>query len=326
MRVMVTGGTGYIGAHTSLLLAERGDYVVVVDDGVTGSVDRVKGVPVEYVELADSHAPAALAQILREHAVDAVIHFAARKQVAESVALPAWYYEQNIGGLAHLLMAMQETETRRLVFSSSAAVYGEASGVIDESFATSPINPYGATKLAGEQLVDYAVRAWGLSAASLRYFNVAGAGRPELGDRVSSNLVSMVLDRIVAGENPKIFGDDYPTSDGTCVRDYVHVLDVAEAHLAVLDFLAPSAAYSTFNIGTGTGTTVREMVATISRISGNTLEPTIWPRRDGDPAHSVASVDRVRRETGWVATRDLEQMVGSAWESRKYFNSRGALQ
>ncbi len=321
MKVMVTGGTGYIGAHTARLLKERGDQVIVVDDGVTGSSDRVAGMALETMDLAQTGSQGALTSLLREHEVDAVVHFAARKQVAESVSKPAWYYQQNVGGLAQLLMAMQDAGTSRLVFSSSAAVYGEANGVITEDFPTSPINPYGATKLAGEQLVQFSSRAWGLSASSLRYFNVAGAGQPELGDTMSLNLVSMAFDRIAAGAPPEIFGDDYPTADGTCVRDYVHVLDVAEAHLAVLDTLPTSPSCSTFNIGTGAGTTVREMVSAILRTSGSDFDPVVRTRRAGDPANVVANVDRMRQATGWVATRSLEQMVESAWQSRRYFAS-----
>jgi UDP-glucose 4-epimerase len=320
MRVLVTGGTGYIGAHTSRLLAARGDYVLVVDDLVTGSTDRIPGVPVVELNMANGSA-AQLETLMREHRIDSVIHFAAQKQVAESVEKPAWYYEQNVGSVAQLLLAMDAAEVHKLIFSSSAAVYGHASGAISEDAPTLPINPYGATKLVGEQLVSASSRAWPLRAASLRYFNVGGAGGPELGDTQELNLIPICFEQIAAGKPPLIFGDDYDTPDGTCVRDYVHVLDVAEAHLAVLDALPSEPRNTVLNIGTGVGTTVREMVDAILDVAGSDLSATVLDRRAGDPAAVVGVVDSIRDLTGWSARFTVADIVESAWASRQYFDS-----
>lgn len=313
---MVTGGAGYIGAHASLLLAERGDHVVILDDLSTGSAARVANVPLVQVDLAGDSARQVVAQTLREHKVDAVMHFAARKQVMESVRLPAWYYQQNVGALANLLLGMEDAGVKRLVFSSSAAVYGDANGAVSERDDARPVNPYGETKLVGERLIASAASAWGLGAVSLRYFNVGGAGRPDLGDSAALNLIPIVFDRLAAGDPPLIFGDDYPTPDGTCIRDYVHVMDVAEAHLAVLDSLTSSTGHLSLNIGTGTGTSVREMIRALSSAAGSDVIPVVNARRSGDPASVVAAVDDIHRLTGWSAKRSLTDIVGSAWESR----------
>lgn len=322
----MTGGAGYIGAHVVRLLRDRGDDVVVVDDLVTGDAGRNPGVPLYELELSGAGAPAELAQIMREHSVSSVIHFAARKQVAESVQRPAWYYQQNLGGLANLLLGMQDASVRQLLFSSSAAVYGASEGgALDESARTLPMNPYGETKLVGEWLVADAVNPAALRAASLRYFNVAGAGWPELGDKAVLNLVPMVFERLDAGEPPIIFGNDYPTADGTCVRDYVHVLDLADAHLAVLDSLAiGEPRHEVFNVGTGVGSSVREMVAEILAVAQSTLKPEVRPRREGDPAVVVADPGRIAAQLGWRAKRGIREIVASAWASHEHFVSRTA--
>tara|TARA_R110002124_G_scaffold53840_4_gene153999 strand:+ start:2253 stop:3227 length:975 start_codon:yes stop_codon:yes gene_type:complete len=321
MRVLVTGGTGYIGAHTSRLLEARGDVVVIVDDLVTGTKDRVPTIPVVKLDLATDCA-GELAEIMRSQKIDAVIHFAGQKQVLQSLRKPAWYYAQNVASVAQVLLAMESAGVNRLVFSSSAAVYGDASGVIDEKSPTDPINPYGATKLVGEQLISATARAWPLRAASLRYFNVGGAGSPELGDTQALNLIPICFEQIAAGKPPLIFGDDYDTLDGTCVRDYVHVSDVAEAHLAVLDALPVQPGNTVLNIGTGVGTTVRQMVDAILQVSHSDLVATVLDRRPGDPAAVVGVVDSIRELTGWSARYSVEDIVNSAWQSRQYFESR----
>lgn len=318
MRIMVTGGAGYIGAHTSTLLSERGDHVVVADDLSSGRLERVPDAPLVRLDLARHDAHTELAGAMREHEIDAVIHFAARKQVAESMLRPAWYYHQNVGGIAQVLMAMEEAGVDQLVFSSSAAVYGHTDGAVDETSPTQPINPYAETKLVGEHLVTAAAAAWGLRAASLRYFNVAGAGKPELGETEASNLVPIVLTCLSTDESPIIFGDDYPTPDGSCIRDYVHVVDVAEAHLAVLDQLPEDRGNAILNIGTGVGTSVKEMIATILRVSESGLKPTVGDRRAGDAPSVVAVVDKVKSLTGWKARFGLEDIVRSASESWSY--------
>ncbi len=252
-----------------------------------------------------------------EHAVDSVIHFAARKQVGESVARPAYYYQSNLGGMANLLTAMEAAGVDRLVVSSSAAAYGMPDvDLVREDGPAQPINPYGETKLVGEWLARAAAKAWGLRVANLRYFNVAGAGWDELGDPAILNLVPMVFDRLERGEAPRVFGDDYPTPDGTCIRDYVHVLDLADAHLMAMDFLTrEERPHDTFNVGTGSGASVREVIDEIGRATGLDVTPVVEPRRAGDPPKLVADVSRIHNEFSWTARNGLPEIVASAWSA-----------
>lgn len=315
MRVLVTGGAGYIGAHVVRQLQDRGDAVVVVDDMTTGVAERLPGTSIHRMDLADSSAVERLRELLVAERIEAVIHFAARKQVFESMERPAWYYQQNIGGLANLLLTLEGTPVVRFVFSSSAAVYGSVAGdAIAEDGPAMPLSPYGETKLYGEHLLVRVAQATGLRSASLRYFNVAGAGSESLGDRAVLNLVPMVFERLDAGEPPVIFGGDYDTADGTCVRDYVHVQDLASAHLAVLDTLTEEGVpHEVYNVGTGVGTSVREMVDEILRVSGKRITPRVVDRRPGDPASVVASADKIRQRIGWRASLGLAEIVESAW-------------
>lgn len=314
MTILVTGGAGYIGSHVARLLHERGDRVHIVDDLVTGIAERNPDIPLTRCDIAQSDSVGVLADLFRSESVDAVIHFAARKQVGESVARPAWYYAENVGGLANLLQAMDQASVRKIIFSSSAAVYGEANGLVAEDAMTVPTSPYGETKLVGEWLLKAAVNPQGLDAISLRYFNVAGAGWPELGDKMALNLVPMVFERLDVNESPRIFGDDYDTPDGTCVRDYVHVLDLADAHIVALDALqADQRRHRVFNVGTGTGTSVREMVDVILDVSGSNLEADVVERRPGDPARVIGIVDRIANELGWTSRRTVRDIVESAW-------------
>lgn len=319
VKILVTGGTGYIGAHVIALLRARGDEAVIVDDLVSGIPARVPGTPITEMDLADVAAVEPLRGLITREGIDAVIHFAGRKQVGESVEKPAWYYRENVGGLANLLLALEGTDVRRVLFSSSAAVYGATEGeAIDEDAPTAPINPYGDTKLIGERMLAAAAEPLGLASTSLRYFNVAGAGRPELGDTAVLNLVPMVFERLDRGEGPAIFGDDYPTPDGSCIRDYIHVQDLAEAHVAALDALdAARPGHTVYNVGTGRGTSVREMVEAILAVSGSTLEPEVLPRRAGDPAWVVASPARIERELGWTARFGITEIIASAWEAHR---------
>ena len=324
MNTLVTGGSGYIGAHLVRLLDQRGDNVIVADDFATGSRERVGDLPILEVDLSAESAASELTTVLREHRIDTVVHFAARKQVGESVARPAWYYEQNVGGFTNLLMAMEAAGVTRLVFSSSASVYAASGAPLAESDQTGPANPYGETKLVGEWLAADSARAFGLKAVSLRYFNVAGAGDPKLGDSAALNLIPMVFERLDAGLAPLIFGDDYPTEDGTCVRDYVHVQDVAEAHLAAIDGLdSLGAGHHLFNIGTGHGASVREIIERVLQVAGCETAPVVRPRRPGDQAAVIAAVDSIREKLGWSARFGLDDIIRSAWDSHLHLTKAG---
>lgn len=315
MTLLITGGAGYIGGHVAAQLRTVGTPFVVVDDFSTGVADRIVDEPVLDVPLASDRAVDELASFMRTHDVDAVVHFAAKKQVGESVAQPARYWHENIGGLANLVTAMERAGANSLVFSSSAAVYGQGTGApAREDDPLAPINPYGRTKLAGEQLVSDAVRAGVLRAVSLRYFNVAGAQNRVLADRFALNLVPMLMERLREGRAPLVFGADYPTADGTCVRDYVHVVDLAGAHLDALDALRAGKDLSpALNVGTGRGHSVFEVLDAVQRLSGIEIPASVGPRRAGDPAALVADPTRISLELGWKAVLGLDDMVASAW-------------
>ena len=315
MSVLVTGGAGYIGSHVVRLLQNRGESVVVVDNLSSGIEKRIGDAQLIEIDLAAESAVQALINTIRANNVTSVIHFAARKQVGESVAKPEWYFQQNLGGLANLLTAMRETKVDRLVFSSSAATYGMPDvATVSEDILCEPINPYGQTKLIGEWMVANAATAWGLRGANLRYFNVAGAGWPELADTAIANLVPIVFAAIRAGEAPKVFGSDYGTPDGTCVRDYVHVLDLAEAHLSTLDYLErDNRPHDTFNVGTGTGSSVLEVLDQVRATTGIAFEADLQPRRAGDPPALAADVTRIRETLGWSSSRNLKDIIDSAW-------------
>ncbi|MEU8131873.1 UDP-glucose 4-epimerase GalE [Streptodolium elevatio] len=314
MSWLVTGGAGYIGAHVVRSLQSAGFGVVVLDDLSTGSADRVPGgVPLVVGSVLDR---ALLDTVLATHGVDGVVHVAGKKRVDESVARPLFYYEENVEGLRTLLDAVVAAGVRRFVFSSSAAVYGMPDvDLVDEDVTCRPINPYGESKLVGEWLIRAAATAHGIAYASLRYFNVAGAGAPELADTGVFNLIPMVFERLRGGAAPVIFGDDYPTPDGTCVRDFIHVQDLAEAHAAAARrLLADPEAALTLNVGRGEGTSVRAMVDLIRAETGHEdVVAVVRPRRPGDPARVVAAADRIRRELGFEARYGLHDMVASAW-------------
>lgn len=318
MTVLVTGGAGYIGSHVVRLLSDRGQDVVVVDDMSNGVPARVAGHSVEPIDLSADDAEDRLVAAMASYGVSSVIHFAAKKQVGESVERPVWYYRQNVGGLANLLSAMERTGVSTMVFSSSAAVYGMPDvELVSEDTPCQPINPYGQTKLIGEWMIDNAVKAVGLNAVKLRYFNVAGAGWSELADEAVMNLIPIVLDRLERGKSPIVFGDDYPTPDGTCIRDYVHVKDLAEAHIAALDYVAAGAARaSVFNVGTGAGASVIDVVDAIARGLGTEIVPAMGERRAGDPPRLVADVRRIAAELSWRTDHDLDEIVGSAIRAR----------
>lgn len=316
MTTLVTGGSGYIGSHVVRLLEARGERVVIVDERQPHAPADT-GAAFLRLDLAAAGAAAALREFVNAEGVESVVHFAARKRADESVARPVWYYRENIGGLATVLDAIEGGGVRRFVFSSSAAVYGSPpEDRVSEDSVASPINPYGRTKLAGEWLVEDAARALSFSAASLRYFNVAGAGWPDLGDRETLNLVTIVFDRLMRGLRPVVYGDDFDTADGSGVRDYVHVLDLARAHIDALDHLAGApAGHRVFNVGTGTGTSVLQILRVIAEVSGLPVEPQVISRRAGDPAAVVASTERISDELGWRAEHDIRSIIASAWEA-----------
>ncbi|MFG2332941.1 UDP-glucose 4-epimerase GalE [Streptomyces sp. NPDC048604] len=315
MTWLITGGAGYIGAHVADAMTEAGERAVVLDDVSSGVPGRLPaGVPLVRGTITDREL---LDRVLAEHAVTGVVHLAAKKQVGESVERPLYYYRENVHGLTVLLEAVVAAGVRRFLFSSSAAVYGVPDvDLITEETPAEPINPYGETKLTGEWLVRATGRAHGIATACLRYFNVAGAARPELADTGVFNIIPMFFDRITRSEAPRIFGADYPTPDGTCVRDYIHVADLAGAHLAVARRLAEQADGGdlTVNIGRGRGVSVRELADVVSEVTGFTGPPVVEARRPGDAARAVASVDRVAKELGWTASRGVREMVESAWE------------
>lgn len=318
MSVLVSGGAGYIGAHVVRMLLQRGERVVVVDDLSYGSAERIGDAKLVQVDIAADRARKLLLNTMIDEDVSAVIHFAARKQVGESVQKPAWYYQQNIGGMANLLGAMEEAGVRTMIFSSSAAVYGMPPvDVVPEDIDCHPINPYGETKLIGEWMLADCQRAWGLHWAALRYFNVAGAGWDDLGDPVCLNLIPMVLERLAAGQSPKIFGTDYETPDGTCVRDYIHVGDLADAHLAALDYLnrPGTQGAATFNVGTGKGTSVSEIVDGLRQVTGIDFKADIEGRRAGDPPKLIGDATRIQQQLGWKAKYGVEDILRSAWSA-----------
>ncbi|MFE9679880.1 UDP-glucose 4-epimerase GalE [Streptomyces sp. NPDC006285] len=322
MTWLITGGAGYIGAHVARAMAGAGERVLALDDLSAGVSARLPdGIPLFQGSSLDGEL---LKRVLAEHAVTGVVHLAARKQVGESVDRPTRYYQENVGGLATLLDAVAEAGVERFVFSSSAAVYGNPDvDLITEDTPCAPLSPYGETKLAGEWLVRAAGRAHGIRTVCLRYFNVAGAAAPELADTGVFNVVPMVFDRLTRDESPRIFGDDHPTPDGTCVRDYIHVADLAEAHLAAARRLASTDAPGdlTVNIGRGEGVSVRELVTLIGEVTGDTRPVLVEPRRPGDAPRAVASAALAAEELGWSARRGVREMVESAWQGWQLHHS-----
>ena len=313
--MLVTGGAGYIGSHVVREALAAGHSVWAVDDLSTGVENRLDSA-VELIDLnlAAADAEARLTDIRRKTKFDAVIHLAARKQVGESVEKPEEYYRDNIGGLANLLLAMRATGHDTLVFSSSAATYGMPDvDSVSESDVPTPINPYGETKLIGEWMIRNA-KNWGLRGVCLRYFNVAGTGAAGLADTAALNLIPIAIGQLRRGETPKVFGDDYPTPDGSCIRDYVHVSDLAVAHIMAIDYLQQEEReFDVFNVGTGTGASVFEVLSTLKEASGIDFEPEVAPRRAGDPPKLVANVSRIQEVLGFKAEKNLVDIVDSAW-------------
>lgn len=315
MKLLITGGAGYIGSHVVRAAEAAGHFCVVVDDLSTGISSRVSCEIVK-LDLSSPSATSELEALIRKHGFDSVIHLAAKKQVGESVELPEFYYAENIGGLANLLTAMRATGLRSMVFSSSAATYGMPDvESVSEDYPGVPINPYGQTKLIGEWMVRNA-NVWGLRGVNLRYFNVAGCGYPDLADTAALNLIPIAIEALKAGKRPKVFGADYPTPDGSCIRDYVHVQDLAEAHIAAVSYLElAERPFDVFNVGTGQGASVFEVLNALKVASGLDFDLEVTPRRAGDPPRLVAKVDRIESVLGFKAKNGLTEIVESAWSA-----------
>jgi UDP-glucose 4-epimerase len=316
MTWLVTGGAGYIGAHVVEAMRAAGQGVVVLDDLSSGMRERVDDVPLVVGSILDRPL---VEETMRAHGVRGIVHLAAKKQVEESVRRPLFYYEQNVEGLRRLLDAATTTGVEFFVFSSSAAVYGAPDEEqVHEDLDCRPVNPYGRTKLVGERMVSDVADATGLRYVALRYFNVAGSAAPSRADTGESNLVPMVFRRLADRRAPLIFGADHPTPDGTCIRDFVHVSDIASAHVAAACGLSEGRVTAlTANIGRGEGVSVREMVETIRDVTGTAgeswSEPVVVAARQGDPPRVVASAARIRAELGWQARWGVRDMVESAW-------------
>ena len=317
MSWLVTGGAGYIGAHVARAMLDAGFDVVVIDDLSSGfeafvpeAARFVKGTLLDKALVDDALGSG----------VDGVIHVAGYKYAGESVKRPLHTYEQNVSATVTLLQAMENRGVDKIVFSSSAATFGTPDvEIVDESTPTTPESPYGETKLIGEWLLRDAGRATGLRHTSLRYFNVVGSGSEELFDASPHNLFPKVFDMLYRGETPRINGADYPTPDGTCVRDYIHVTDLALAHVAAAGRLADGLAVEpVYNLGSGAGTSVREIMTAMQAVTGVDFEPEVMPRRPGDPARIVAAGDLAARDLGWRNRHSVEEMVASAWRARRH--------
>jgi UDP-glucose 4-epimerase len=313
VKLLVTGGAGYIGSCVGSVLVEQGHDIVVLDDLSTGFADAVPdGATFVEADITDA------GQVLGQGGFDGVLHFAAKSQVGESVIKPDLYWRTNVSGTMALLDAMRSAGVQRLVFSSTAATYGEPDSVpIREDAPTRPTNPYGASKLAVDMMITGYARAFGLGAVSLRYFNVGGAHK-DRGERhdPETHLVPLIIDAAIGKRGAlQVFGDDWPTDDGTCVRDYVHIDDLADAHVLALH-AAESGTHQIFNLGSGSGFSVLQTIDAVQRVTGRSVPYLIAARRAGDPAQLVASSDKISDQLGWKPVQGLEAIVGDAWRFR----------
>ena len=322
MNVLVTGGAGYIGSHTVRMLSKLGKNVVVYDNLVTGHQESVRANRFVKGDIFDGEL---LQHTIKNNQIDALIHFAAYSIVGDSMVNPKDYYHNNVQGTLHLLDVMLQNNVKKLVFSSTAAVYGEPEVTpMDEEIAKQPTSVYGRTKLIMENaMADYS-RAYGLKYVALRYFNACGADTGgDIGEDHSpeSHLIPLVLQTCLGKrENIKIFGDDYPTKDGTCVRDYIHVNDLAEAHILALEALGNGQDSNVFNLGNGSGFTVKEIIEAAEAVTGITIQKEIVARRAGDPAVLVASSEKIRRLLGWNPEfRDIKKIIDTAWKWHKNY-------
>ncbi len=314
--ILVTGGAGYIGSHTRYFLQKRGHNVVVVDNLKRGLRESVPEGLLYVHDLLDTDA---LAALLVQQRIEAVIHFAAWISVGESTQMPELYFINNTSGSLSLFDAMIRAGVKRVVFSSTAAAYGIPAKVpITEDQPFAPINPYGESKVITEKILEWLDRYRGVSSVRLRYFNACGA-EPEagLGERhdPETHLIPLLLRAVQTGQPMSLFGDDYPTPDGTCIRDYIHVSDLAEAHIFAVEHLLQGGASEVFNVGTGIGKSVKEVLDAVERVTGKKVPHTIGPRREGDPPSLVADSSKLQTKLGWKATRaDLDRIVSDAWQ------------
>jgi len=316
----VTGGAGYIGSHTVKLLLDQGHDVTVVDNLSKGHRHNVPADRLHVIDIADTPA---MANVLRRTHCDAVIHFAAFIAVGESMREPGRYFRNNVCGSLSLLEAMIEAGVKHLVFSSTAAVYGNPhTSPILESFPIQPVNAYGESKVMVERLLGWWDQIHQLTSVCLRYFNACGAAPDgSLGEEhePETHLIPLILRAVQTGQPITVFGDDYPTSDGTCIRDYIHVNDLAQAHILAVEYLLGGGASEQFNVGTGTGHTVLEMIRVVEEVTGKKVPYVVGPRREGDPPALVASSDKLRTALGWSPQyADLRTIVEHAW---KFANS-----
>ncbi|GAB7388953.1 UDP-glucose 4-epimerase GalE [Bacillaceae bacterium] len=317
MAVLITGGAGYIGSHTVAELLVQGEEVVVIDNLRQGHKAAVLGGTFYEGDIRDGEL---LDRIFREHEIEAVIHFAAHSLVGESVQAPLRYYENNVIAAHALVKKMIEHGVKKIVFSSTAATYGEPQRTpIREEDPTLPTNPYGETKLAIERMLKWCEQAYGLQSVSLRYFNAAGA-HPDaaIGEdhNPETHLIPLIL-QVALGrrDSIRIFGDDYETPDGTCIRDYVHVMDLANAHWLALEHLRKGGASAVYNLGNGQGFSVKEVIAAARQVTGRKIPAEVAPRRPGDPAVLIASAEKIKRELGWKPKYDrLETIMETAWK------------
>lgn len=314
--ILVAGGAGYIGSHMTALLVEKGFQVVVADNLSTGHRQAVKGGA--ELRVGDVRDAAFLDRVFSEFSIDAVVNFAAFSLVGESVTDPLKYYGNNVGGAVSMLTVMKDHGVDKIVFSSTAATYGEPEKQpIEETDRTDPTNPYGGSKLAIEGLLKWCDRAYGIRYAALRYFNAAGAnGEADIGEdhHPETHLIPIVLQCALGKrERVGIYGDDYPTPDGTCVRDYIHVRDLAAAHLLALEYLDRGGASGAFNLGSGDGFSVKEIIDTARKVTGKPIPAVTEPRRAGDPSVLIASNAKAREVLGWAPERGLETIIADAW-------------
>lgn len=322
MSILVTGGAGYIGSHMVLHLLEKGYEVVIADDLSTGNKEAMLANKFYQADIKDEKA---MSRLFKENQIDGIIHFAAFSLVGESMQEPLKYYENNVTGTLKILKYMDEYGIKNIVFSSSAAVYGESPSPIRENAVANPTNAYGETKLAVEKMLKWASKAYGINFAALRYFNAAGShisGRIGEKRKIETHLIPIALD-VALGKIDKllIFGDDYETFDGTCIRDYIHVSDLASAHLLALEKMTSEKKCSMsmiYNLGSEKGFSVNQIVEAVKYVTGVNIRTEIAPRRSGDPAVLIASSEKIKKELGWAPQyTDIRDIISTAWEFRK---------